>query len=370
MNSALTLPRLLFGSGCILGLSRELSLLGVSKPLLISDRGLEQAGIVAQILAVLPHGTAQFLDVPENPTAAGADAAVLCYRQANADGVVALGGGSVLDTAKIVAALAGGQVARAADLLGKPELIGAEIVPLTSIPTTLGTGSESSPVAALHFDASGVSIGTRRFRLVPRLAVCDPDLTRTLPRRLIAATGVDALSHCIEGFFAEPQQPFIDALALDGIARVFAGLRAALEPEGDAARASLMAAAYAGGIAINKGLGPAHAIALACSNQDLHHGTLIGVGLPTAVTLVAPHLPAKAARVRAALGLPDTAELGAELRDLIAAVGLPASLRQAGYRGGSVDQLTGLLLKSPFNRSSPYVPREEEFRQVAADLLA
>ena len=370
MVSALTLPRLVFGSGCIAELAGELAVLGVHKPLLLSDRGLERAGIVQKLLAVLPPGAARFLDVPENPTAAGADAAVACYRQANADGVVALGGGSVLDTAKIVAALAGGKVAQAAGLMGKPELIGAEIVPLVAIPTTLGTGSESSPVAALHFDAAGVSIGTRGFRLVPKVAVCDPDLTRTLPRRIIAATGIDALSHCIEGFFANPAHPFIDALALDGAARVVTGLRAALEPEGDAERASLMAAAYAGGIAINKGLGPAHAIALACSDQELHHGTLIGVGLPTAVDLVVPHLPAKAARLRMALGLRETADLGATLRELIGSVGLPTSLKEAGYRDGSIDRLTGLLIASPFNRTSPYVAKEEEFRRIAADLLA
>jgi 4-hydroxybutyrate dehydrogenase len=370
MVSALTLPRLVFGSGCISGLTAELALLGVSRPLLISDRGLEKAGIVAKLMAELPQGSAQFLDVPENPTAAGADAALARYRRSNADGVVALGGGSVLDTAKLVAALAGGKVPRAAELIGKPDLIGPEIVQLAAIPTTLGTGSESSPVSSMHFDATGGSVGTRSFRLVPKLAVCDPDLTRTLPRRLIAATGIDALSHCIEGFFAEPENPFIDALALDGVARVFADLHAALEPEGDAARASLMAAAYAGGIAIHKGLGPAHAIALACSDQDVHHGTLIGVALPAAVALVAPHLPAKAARVCAALGLRDGSDLGAALRDLIVSVGLPGSLRQAGYSGVSVDQMTGLLLKSPFNRSSPYVPKEHEFRQIATDLLA
>jgi alcohol dehydrogenase class IV len=187
---------------------------------------------------------------------------------------------------------------------------------------------------------------------------------------LIAATGVDALSHCIEGFFADPPHPFIDALALDGIARVFAALRPALEREGDAARASLMAAAYAGGIAINKGLGPAHAVALACSDQDLHHGTLIGVALPSAVALVAMHLPEKAARVRAALNLREGADLGAHLRELIGSAGLPGSLREAGYRAGSIERLSGLLLNSPFNRSSPYVPKAEEYRRIAADLLA
>ena len=370
MVAALTLPRLLFGPGSLSELTRELALLGVMKPLLISDRGLERAGIVAKVLGALPGGTTQFLDVPENPTAAGADAARACYQKAGADGVVALGGGSVLDTAKIVAALVGCTVAGAMELLGKPELIGPKVVPLVAIPTTLGTGSESSPVAALHFDASGTSIGTRSFRLVPKLAVCDPDLTRTLPRRLIAATGIDALSHCIEGFFAEPSNPFIDALALDGIVRIFVGIRAALEPEGDAARASLMAAAYAGGIAIHKGLGAAHAIALACSDQDLHHGTLIGVALPRAVALVAPHLPVKASRVAAALGLRDGSNLAAALGELTATVGLPGTLREAGYRAGSVDQMVELLVKSPFNRTSPYVPTPGEYRQLAAGLLS
>ena len=370
MVAALTLPRLLFGPGSLSALPKELALLGVMKPLLISDRGLERAGMVAKVLDALPREATQFLDVPENPTVAGADAALACYLQAGADGVVALGGGSVLDTAKMVAALAGGKVRSALVLVGKPELIGPEVVPLVAIPTTLGTGSESSPVAALHFDANGTAIGTRSFRLVPKLAVCDPDLTRTLPPRLIAATGIDALSHCIEGFFAEPSSPFIDALALDGIVRVFAGIRAALEPGGDAARTSLMAAAFAGGIAINKGLGPAHAIALACGDQHLHHGTLIGVALPTAVALVAPHLTAKASRVAAALGLRDGTDLAAALRELTAAVGLPGTLREAGYRAGSVDQLADLLVRSPFNRTSPYVPTPAEYRQIASGLLA
>lgn len=367
MIAALSLPRLVFGSGSLSQLTAELLQLGVHRPLLISDRGLERAGIVAKALAAMPAHTSTFLDVPENPTTDGADAALQCYRATDADGVVALGGGSVLDSAKIVAALAHLRV-QARSLVGKSELI-VQLAPLVAIPTTLGTGSESSPVAALHIEIGGTALGTRSHLLVPKVALCDPDLARTLPRRLIAATGIDALSHCIEGFFAEPESPFIDALALDGIARVFDSLDAALATDGDAARTSLMAAAYAGGIAINKGLGPAHAVALACSDQDLHHGTLIAVALPAAVSLVTPHFPHKAARLAAALGARDSAEVAIMVRKLTAAVGLPHSLTHAGYHG-EVQALTDRLIRSPFNRTSPYVPSAAEYRQMAVELLA
>jgi 4-hydroxybutyrate dehydrogenase len=367
MIAGLSLPRLVFGAGALSQLTAELSQLGMRRPLLVSDRGLERAGIVARVLAAMPAHTSAFLDVPENPTTAGADAALERYRLSDADGVVAVGGGSVLDTAKFVAALAHLRV-NAQALFGKPELI-AQLAPLVAIPTTLGTGSESSPVAALHLKIGDAALGTRSHLLVPKVALCDPDLARTLPRRLIAATGIDALSHCIEGFFAEPENPFIDALALDGLARVFHSLHAALASDGDAERTSLMAAAYAGGIAINKGLGPAHAVALACSDQDLHHGTLIAVALPAAVSLVAPHLPHKAARLAAALGARDAAEVAVRLRELTTSVGLPHSLKHAGY-DGEVQGLTDRLIKSPFNRTSPYVPSAVEYRQMALELLA
>ena len=251
----------------------------------------------------------------------------------------------------------------ATDLIGKPELLRG-VAPLVAIPTTVGTGSECSPVAALHLVPHGPAIGTRSALLVPRLALCDPDLARTLPRRLIAATAIDALSHCIEGFFAEPAHPVIDALALDGIARVFADVRGALTPEGDAERASLMAAAFAGGAAIHKGLGPAHAVALACGDQEVHHGTMIGVALPRTVTLLAAHLPAKAARIKSAIGIADSANLGEALAELIGSLGLPLTLDAAGYRMHDADALVRAMSASPFNRTSPYSPTADEYRLI------
>ena len=369
MVPVLPLPRLVFGAGAISLIGGELALLGVRRPLLLSDRGLERAGGVALVLQQLPDTSVPFLDIPENPTLAGADAALAAFCGAGCDGVVAVGGGSVLDTAKFVAALAGSGLARAADIQGKPERVSA-VVPLIAVPTTIGTGSESSPVAALHDDPHSHAVGTRSPRLVPRVAICDPDLARTLPPRLIAATGIDAMSHCVEGYFSDPANPVVDALALDGLARAHADIRAAVEPAGDAARASLMAAAFAGGAAIHKGLGPAHAVALACGDQNLHHGILVAAALPLTVALVAPHVPAKAARVAAALGLGDPGRIPDALRALNRALGLPASYREAGYRAEAIEPLVDSMVASPFNRASPYVPTRDEYRAVAVALLA
>lgn len=376
MGFALTLPRLVFGPGTLAELAGELTMLGVARPLLISDRGLERAGVVATVTGTFPGFAAQFLDVPENPTAAGADQAAAAYHAGHCDGIVALGGGSVIDTAKLVAALVLTDLPQAAALIGRPDRMVRGVAPLVVIPTTLGTGSESSPVSALHITADGPPLGTRSSLLVPRLALCDPDLTRSLPPRLIAATGIDALSHCLEGYFAEPPHPVIDALALDGIARVCADIAAAVTPAGDAARLSLMAAAYQGGVAIHKGLGPAHAVALSCGNQHVHHGTLVAVALPHTTRLLARHLPAKAIRVAAAMGLTmgegaDTAAAIADaLTRLIASLGLPVTLTASGYTAGDIETLVADLVASPFNRTSPYAPDASEYRALVDAILA
>ncbi len=183
------------------------------------------------------------------------------------------------------------------------------------------------------------------------------------------------MSHCLEGFFAEPANPVVDALALDGLARAHAGLAAAMRPEGDAERASLMAAAFAGGAAIHKGLGPAHAVAIVCGDQDLHHGLLVAAALPHTVALVARHVPGKAARAAQALGI-GADGIGADgsvadallaLRD---ALGLPASFRAMGYRADDPDAMAAAMARSPFNAASPYRPTSEEYRAILRALLA
>ncbi len=371
MIPVLPLPRLIFGPGALLSLPAELSLLGVHRPFLLSDRGLERTGAVGKTLRQLPEWAVGYLDVVENPTTAGVDAAYAKYKLHHCDGVIALGGGSVLDTGKMVAALAGQPAnSNAASLLKNPASLGPRVAPLLAIPTTLGTGSECSPVAAIHKDEHSPASGVRSPHLVPRTAICDPELTDTLPPHLVAATGIDAISHCIEGFFAEPANPIVDALALDGLTRAFANIQLAMRPEGKDARAAMMIAAFAGGAAIHKGLGPAHAIAITCGDQGLHHGVLIAAALPLTVALVSTHQPAKAARIAAALGLDDSSSLAGELRKLSHALGLPSSLREAGYKADSLDGRIDAIVQSHFNRTSPYVPTRDEYSKIMETLLA
>ena len=126
-----------------------------------------------------------------------------------------------------------------------------------------------------------------------------------------------------------------------------------------------MAAAFAGGAAIHKGLGPAHAVALTCGDQDLHHGVLVAAVLPATIGLVAAHVPAKAARIAAALGLRGPGDLAEALASLIKTLGLPSSLQATGYRARrSVDALVEAILASPFNRTSAYVPTRDEYRSI------
>ena len=370
MTALLPLPRFVFGPGVLAALPEELLLLGVRRPMLLSDRGLERVGAVAKALRWMPNTTVQHLDVPENPTVAATDAARRAFETGRCDGVVALGGGSVLDTGKFVAALIGSGAADAVSLLGRPDLIGSRVAPLIAIPTTIGTGSESSPVAALHRDEASTAIGTRSPHLVPRTAICDPELAYTLPPWMVAATGVDTISHCIEGFFAEPANPIVDALALDGLSRAYENIQAAARPGGEVARASMMAAAFAGGASIHKGLGPAHAIAIVCGDQGLHHGVLIAAALPLTVALVAAHVPGKAERIAGALGLARSSDIPKALSELTGALGLPSNLRVAGYEAGTPDGLIDEILGSHFNRTSPYVPTRDEYLTILRSLLA
>ncbi len=370
MLPVLPLPHLIFGAGSLATISSELSLFNVHRPLLMSDRGLERAGVCSRALQVLPTSTVSYFDIAENPSAHDVDQAYLAYSDGACDGVIALGGGSVIDAAKIVAALASNIEINTADLLGKPHLIGLAPAPLIAIPTTVGTGSESSPVSAIHTHPGGPVIGTRSPRLVPRAVLCDPDLVRSLPAKLIAATGIDALTHCIEGFLANPPNPVIDALALDGMGRAFFNIRDAMQPDGDAARASMMAAAFMGGAAIHKGLGPVHAIALSCGDQGLHHGSLVAAALPRTIKLVSQHLLDKTAKIASVLGLSGSAALPGALQELVRSIGLPSSLTEAGYRAKDVSSLVELVVASPFNRSSPYVPTSGEYRNLIDQLLA
>ena len=359
----LFLPRTLFGAGAVSSLASELNALGVRRPLLVTDRGVVAAGIAAKTVTACGEAASvvMFDNVTENPLFSDVDSGAAIYAREECDGVVALGGGSVLDTAKLIALLAnnGGSVA---DYAGVPNAVHVAGAPLIAIPTTAGTGSEASPSSGIHPDAVTASVGMNSRHLVPTVAILDPDLTRSLPPRLTAATGIDALSHCIEGYLSTKSVPLGKAIALDGIARVAGYLRRAVADGNDtAARAEMMMAAYAGGVSIGMGLGPAHAVALSCSDQGFHHGTLSGIGLVATLDLTAESVPKQIAEISHAFGLDGSMTLSQGVAALMRELSLPATLAELGYRAADLATLAYSAHISHFNLFAPVRPTSSDY---------
>ena len=198
MSRILYLTTIEFEPGAIRTLPDNLAELGLQRPLLVSDHGIAAAGILERVAALLPPGTPRFLDVPPNPTEAAVAAALEIYRGETCDAIVAVGGGSPIDLAKGVALLAShpGPLETYAAIYGGMARIGANVAPVLAVPTTSGTGAEVGRAALLTLE-DGRKLGFISPHLIPKRAICDPELTLALPAGLTAATGLDALSHCI-----------------------------------------------------------------------------------------------------------------------------------------------------------------------------
>ena len=325
------LTTIAFEAGAVATLPAQLSALGIRRPLVVSDHGIRAAGLLDRVLSLCPPGTTAFLDVPTNPTESAALAAVAVYRADACDGLVALGGGSPIDLAKAVALLAthpGPLEEYAAIYGGIPKI--AAVAPVVAVPTTAGTGSEVGRAALLTLD-DGRKLGFISPHLIPRRAVCDPELTLGLPPSLTAATGLDALSHCIETFLSPRFNPPAEAIALDGAGRIWRNLeRAVADGSNLAARSEMMMGALEGGLTFQKGLGAVHALSHALGGlktPSLHHGTLNAILLPPVIRFNAAAVGDKLERLKMAMGLPAAADLADEIEALNRRVGIPAGLK-------------------------------------------
>ena len=371
MTPTLQIPRAYFARGALRELPSELTAFGLLRPLLVTDSGLAKCGVFGMVTAALADAVSYtvFDAVPENPTYEAVDRATAVYRAEQCDGVVAIGGGSVIDTAKLTAVLAG-HPGQASDYVGHSDRVTAATAPLIVIPTTAGTVSEASPDAGLHPDAHTISSGITSRHIIPKVAICDPDTTVSLPPRLTAATGLDALSHCIEGFLSKSFCPPVDAMALDGIRRVFRYLPPATDEGSNLeARMQMMIAAFEGGVAISKGLGPAHAIAISCGDQGLHHGMLSAIGVLASLPLLERQIRDPVRPIADAMGLEVGQSTADGVKALMARVGLSTSLSGIGYSTGDVAALAGKAAENHFNLTSPYAPTKDEFAQMIGAVL-
>ncbi len=326
-----------FDYGALEQTPKVLQRLGVTRPFIVTDPGLKANGLLAALLAALgaePAG--MFTETPPNPTESASAKAADAYRAAGANGIVAFGGGSSMDLAKAMGLMVSheGPFERLGGSVKGMKHIGA-IPPLLAIPTTAGTGSEVSPGAVVILDNGRKETFVSPF-LVPKAAICDPELTLGLPPQLTAATGMDAMTHCIEAVLTPVVHPPAEAIGVDGAERIGTWIERAVKDGSDRdARWHMMMGSFEGALAFSKGLGAVHGLSHALGrihDLKLHHGTLNAVILPHSLAMIGNNAADKFARLRRALGLAPNADLAQYIADLNARIGLPTGLAAMGVK--------------------------------------
>ncbi len=358
-----------FDHGAIRIAGAECRRLGITRPLVVTDAGVRAAGLLGRLEAHLDGLPAAVYDgTPPNPTEAAVLTALQSYRAAGADGLVAIGGGSSIDLAKAVALLAthAPPLAQYAAVEGGVPRITAAVAPLIAIPTTAGTGSEVGRACVVVL-GDGRKLGFLSPHLLPKVAICDPELTLGLPPLLTAATGMDAMAHCIETFLSPLVNPPAEAIALDGLARAAGHLERATRDGSDReARWNMMMAAMEGALAFQKGLGAVHALSHplgALPQLKLHHGTLNAVLLPAVLRFNAGHVGDKLGRIARAMGLPEDTDVAAAIAQLNQRLGLPAGLKSMGVPR---EALPGIAAAAPKDHCHATNPRTASVEQYQA----
>ncbi len=367
------LTRISFDFGALQGLGAELDALQVRRALLVTDPGLAKSGMVERVGAAASFA-AIFADTPPNPTEAAVQACTALYREERCDGIVALGGGSSMDLAKAVALLAThhAPLESYAAIRGGLARITSSVAPLIAIPTTAGTGSEVGRGALITL-ASGIKLALISPHLIPKRAICDPELTLGLPRMLTAATGIDALTHCFETFLSPLVNPPAEAIALDGGAARLAlsadrhrtrrrPRRALADDDGRARRRADVPEGTRRG-----------ACAVACRRCD------------PGSRPASRHLERRAAAVRAALqrrfrrrqyarlkqalGLAPDADLAGEVTSLLQRLGLPVSLGAMGFREDHIAGTVARALEDHSNATTPRPAGATDYETLLRDAL-
>ena len=362
-----------FEFGAIKLLRQECERVGITRPLVVTDQGVKAAGILQKALDALAGlPVAVFDQTPSNPTEAAVRAATTVFHANRCDGLVAVGGGSAIDCAKGVAIAARheGPLKHYATIEGGSARITERAVPLVAVPTTSGTGSEVARGAILILDDHR-KLGFHSWHLVPKAAICDPELTLGLPPRLTAATGMDAIAHCMETFMAPAFNPPADGIALDGLERGWNFItRATLDGTDREARFNLMSAAMQGAMAFQKGLGCVHSLSHSLGGVDprLHHGTLNAVFLPAVIAFNAGaesvRKEQRLQRMARAMGLQSADDIGAAIKDMNARLGLPAGLGAMGVQAAQFDQIITGALADHCHKTNPRIATADQYREM------
>ena len=362
-----------FDFGTIKLLKQECERVGISRPLIVTDAGVKAAGILQKALDQLPGmPVAVFDQTPSNPTEAAVLAAASLYKSSSCDGLIAVGGGSAIDCAKgvAIAATHEGPLTTYATIEGGSLKITDRAAPLIAVPTTSGTGSEVARGAIIIVDDHR-KLGFHSWHIVPKAAICDPELTLGLPTLLTAATGMDAIAHCMETFMSAAFNPPADGIALDGLERGWAYIERATRDGSDReARFNLMSASMQGAMAFQKGLGCVHSLSHSLGGVDprLHHGTLNAVFLPAVVQFNAAAESVKndkrLERMARAMGLAAANDVAPALNDMNARLGLPSGLASMGVASSSFNKIIEGALADHCHKTNPRLASSADYTEL------
>ncbi len=370
------------GFGTVNELKSECARVGIRRPMIVTDKGVAAAGLAQRAIDAtggLP--VTVFDETPSNPTEAMVLKATAQYKDAGCDGLIAIGGGSSIDLAKgiAIAATHPEPLTTYATIEGGSTKITEAAAPLIAIPTTAGTGSEVARGAIIILE-DGRKLGFHSWHLLPKSAICDAELTLGLPPALTAATGMDAIAHCIETFLAPAFNPPADGIALDGLERAWANIERATRDGADRdARLNMMSASMQGAMAFQKGLGCVHSLSHPLGGvkvdgkTGLHHGTLNAVVLPavlrfneTAETVVRDN---RYARMRRVMNLPAGADLAQAVHELTARLGLPTGLRQMGVPEDALEHVVEGALLDHCHKTNPRIATADDYRRMLAESM-
>lgn len=351
-----------FGAGRIAELPDALKVAGIKKPLLVTDAGLAALPVTQKVLADLKAGGIEvglFSDVKPNPISANVEAGIKVLREGGYDGVIAFGGGSGLDTAKVIAFMAGqtrpmwdfediGDWWTRADPKG--------IFPIVAVPTTAGTGSEVGRAGVITDETTHTKKVIFHPLMMPKVVIADPELTVGMPKFITVGTGMDALAHCLEAYCAPGYHPLADGIAVEGIRLVFENLpKVAANPGDIEARGHMMSAAAMGATAFQKGLGAIHALSHPVGAlYDTHHGMTNAVFMPYVLQANKSAIEGKIARLAAYIGLAPSfdaflhAVIGLRLR-----LEVPHTLRDFGVDDAQRDKIGDMAIVDPTAGGNP-----------------
>jgi alcohol dehydrogenase class IV len=366
---------IVFGAGARLQVVPHLSERKVTRPLVVTDRALAALPVFTAFMdqfGALGMPAGVFSGVAGNPVVSQVVAGVAAYRAHHADAIVGFGGGAALDVAKAIALMVDhpGELFDYEDGLAGARPIDRDIPYWIALPTTAGTGSEVGRSAVVADEATHVKKIIFSPRLLAKAVFADPELTLALPKGVTAATGMDALTHCVEAFLAKDWHPLCDGIAIEGLRLAAANLaRAVREPSDLEARSGMLMASMMGAIAFQKGLGVTHSCAHALSAAaDLHHGLANGVMIDHALAHNLPAVPERFARLAEAVGLAagDGPGFLRWLTRLKAEVGMPATLAAAKVDRALMPKLIDLALADGCHQSNPRPCSREDFARIFA----